>query len=154
MVPDVNDFRGTIACELPNAQLYDFQAYLQMNVPEDGLTHLLSRVPLNADNLLLRGATLRNTRAVLGAVLINYAKSLVSEQLPETWLFIQGGLFLLVVTALPDGLVGWWRSGGPGRLISLVAPPPKLSTYPDLDLNPEVKAEQEQLSRNPGEEQS
>ena len=48
--------------------------------------------------------------AVLGAVLINFAKSLVSEQLPETWLFIQGGLFLLVVTALPDGLLGrWWR---------------------------------------------
>ena len=83
--------------------------------------------------------------AVLGAVLINYAKSLVSEALPETWLFIQGGLFLLVVTALPDGLVGWWRSGGPARLIALVAPPPKLSTYPDLDLNPAVKAEQQQL---------
>ncbi|MFM2080906.1 MAG: urea transporter permease subunit UrtC [Cyanobacteriota bacterium] len=83
--------------------------------------------------------------AVLGAVLINYAKSLVSEALPETWLFIQGGLFLLVVTALPDGLVGWWRSGGPARLIALVAPPPKLSTYPDLDLNPEVKAEQDLL---------
>jgi urea transport system permease protein len=50
--------------------------------------------------------------AILGAVLINFAKSLISEQLPETWLFIQGGLFLLVVTALPDGLVGWWRNGG------------------------------------------
>ena len=37
--------------------------------------------------------------AVLGAVLINYAKSLVSEQLPETWLFIQGGLFLLQAAA-------------------------------------------------------
>ncbi|MEY3928662.1 MAG: urea transporter permease subunit UrtC [Cyanobacteriota bacterium] len=83
--------------------------------------------------------------AVLGAVLINYAKSLVSEALPETWLFIQGGLFLLVVTALPDGLVGWWRSGGPARLNALLTPPPPLSTYPDLDLNPEVQAEQEQL---------
>ena len=91
--------------------------------------------------------------AVLGAVLINYAKSLVSEQLPETWLFIQGGLFLLVVTALPDGLVGWWRSGGPGRLIALVAPPPKLSTYPELDLNPEVQAEQDQLTGHPAEDQ-
>ena len=50
--------------------------------------------------------------AILGALLINFAKSLISEQLPETWLFIQGGLFLLVVTALPDGLVGWWRNGG------------------------------------------
>jgi urea transport system permease protein len=83
--------------------------------------------------------------AVLGAVLINYAKSLVSEALPETWLFIQGGLFLLVVTALPDGLVGWWRSGGPARLNALLTPPPPLSTYPDLDLNPEVQAEHEQL---------
>ena len=92
--------------------------------------------------------------AVLGAVLINYAKSLVSEQLPETWLFIQGGLFLLVVTALPDGLVGWWRGGGPGRLLALVASPPKLSTYPELDLNPEVQAEQDQLQAKPVEEQS
>ena len=91
--------------------------------------------------------------AVLGAVLINYAKSLVSEQLPETWLFIQGGLFLLVVTALPDGLVGWWRSGGAARLIALVVPPPKLSTYPGLDLNPEVQAEQDQLSGHGLEDQ-
>ena len=91
--------------------------------------------------------------AVLGAVLINYAKSLVSEALPETWLFIQGGLFLLVVTALPDGLVGWWRSGGPAQLIALVAPPPKLSTYPDLDLNPEVQAEQDQLQPRSGGDQ-
>jgi urea transport system permease protein len=92
--------------------------------------------------------------AVLGAVLINYAKSLVSEALPETWLFIQGALFLLVVTALPDGLVGWWRSGGPARLIALVAPPPKLATYPDLDLNPDVKAEQQQLEGPAGGDQS
>jgi urea transport system permease protein len=92
--------------------------------------------------------------AVLGAVIINYAKSLVSEALPETWLFIQGGLFLLVVTALPDGLVGWWRSGGPARLIALVAPPPKLSTYPDLALNPDVQAEQQQLEGPSGGDQS
>ena len=92
--------------------------------------------------------------AVLGAVLINYAKSLVSEALPETWLFIQGGLFLLVVTALPDGLVGWWRNGGPASLLALVVPPPKLATYPDLDLNPDVKAEQQQLEGPAGGDQS
>jgi len=79
--------------------------------------------------------------AVLGAVLINYAKSLVSEALPETWLFIQGGLFLLVVTALPDGLVGWWRSGGPRRLQMMFGWPPPASTYPELDLDPRVQAE-------------
>jgi urea transport system permease protein len=88
--------------------------------------------------------------AVLGAVLINYAKSLVSEALPETWLFIQGGLFLLVVLALPDGLVGWWRQGGPGRLISMVGWPPRTATYPALDLDPQVAAEQDQLDGRGG----
>jgi urea transport system permease protein len=83
--------------------------------------------------------------AVLGAVLINYAKSLVSEALPETWLFIQGGLFLLVVTALPDGLVGWWRSGGPGRIRAMVGWPPIAATYPELDLDPVVQAEKAEL---------
>ena len=83
--------------------------------------------------------------AIFGAVLINYAKSLVSEALPETWLFIQGGLFLLVVTALPDGLVGWWRSGGPGRIRALFGPPPAVATYPDLDLDPAVQAEKADL---------
>jgi urea transport system permease protein len=83
--------------------------------------------------------------AVLGAVLINYAKSLVSEALPETWLFIQGGLFLLVVTALPDGLVGWWRRGGPGRIRALFIQPPVVATYPDLELDPTVQAEKAEM---------
>ncbi|MCP9881664.1 urea ABC transporter permease subunit UrtC [Cyanobium sp. Alchichica 3B3-8F6] len=88
--------------------------------------------------------------AVLGAVLINYAKSLVSEQLPETWLFIQGGLFLLVVTALPDGLVGWWRQGGPRQIQAMVGWPPLAPTYPGLDLDPAVQAEREALGSIPG----
>jgi len=89
--------------------------------------------------------------AVLGAVLINYAKSLVSEQLPETWLFVQGALFLLVVTALPDGLVGWWRKGGPGRLLAMVGWPPRSATYPGLDLDPAVQAEKASLGSHGGE---
>jgi urea transport system permease protein len=83
--------------------------------------------------------------AVLGAVLINYAKSLISEQLPETWLFVQGALFLLVVTALPDGLVGWWRQGGPGQILAMFGWPPRSATYPGLDLDPSVLAEREAL---------
>ena len=83
--------------------------------------------------------------AVLGAVLINYAKSLISEQLPETWLFVQGALFLLVVTALPDGLVGWWRQGGPGQILAIFGWPPRSATYPGLDLDPSVLAEREAL---------
>jgi urea transport system permease protein len=87
--------------------------------------------------------------AVLGAVLINYAKSLISEQLPETWLFIQGALFLLVVTALPDGLVGWWRQGGPGRILAMVGSPPPTATFPALDLDPEAEAEKASLQGRP-----
>jgi urea transport system permease protein len=83
--------------------------------------------------------------AILGAVLINYAESLISEQLPETWLFVQGALFLLVVTALPDGLVGWWRKGGPRQLQAMVGWPPPTSTYPSLDLDPAVQAERTSL---------
>jgi urea transport system permease protein len=83
--------------------------------------------------------------AVLGAVLINYAKSLISEQLPETWLFVQGALFLLVVTALPDGLVGWWRQGGPGQILAMFGWPPRTATYPGLDLDPSVLAERDAL---------
>jgi urea transport system permease protein len=83
--------------------------------------------------------------AVLGALLINFAKSLVSEALPETWLFIQGALFLLVVTALPDGLVGWWRQGGPRHIQAMVGWPPLAPTYPAIDLDPAVQAEKTEL---------
>jgi len=83
--------------------------------------------------------------AVLGAVLINYAKSLISEQLPETWLFVQGGLFLLVVTSLPDGVVGWWRQGGPRQIQAMVGWPPLVPTYPGLDLDPAVQAEKREI---------
>ncbi|NJL45799.1 MAG: urea ABC transporter permease subunit UrtC, partial [Leptolyngbyaceae cyanobacterium SM2_3_12] len=47
--------------------------------------------------------------AILGAVLVNMARSLLSEKFPDVWLFFQGALFLIVVTALPDGIIGWGR---------------------------------------------
>ena len=90
--------------------------------------------------------------ALIGAVLINYAKSLVSEALPETWLFIQGGLFLLVVLALPDGLVGWWRQGGLARLLAMVGWPPKrAATYPALDLDPELAVDHDPPQQRGGQ---
>ena len=47
--------------------------------------------------------------AIIGAIVVNFAKSILSEQFSAFWLFFQGGLFLLVVTSLPDGIVGWVR---------------------------------------------
>jgi urea transport system permease protein len=44
--------------------------------------------------------------AVYGAVLVNWAKSSLSESFPELWLFALGGLFIGVVMAFPNGLAG------------------------------------------------
>ena len=80
--------------------------------------------------------------AILGSVSIMYAKSLVSEALPETWLFIQGGLFILVVTALPEGVIGWFRGAGPRNLMSRVGFSRPIGTYPQLEVdgNEEVQS--------------
>nr|WP_232326440.1 urea ABC transporter permease subunit UrtC [Microbispora sp. ATCC PTA-5024] len=52
--------------------------------------------------------------AVLGAVVMGYAKTYFSEELPEAWLYLQGALFILVMTLAPKGLTGLaatlWRS--------------------------------------------
>ena len=72
--------------------------------------------------------------AILGAVAINYAKSLVSEALPQSWLFIQGGLFILVVTALPEGVIGWFRGDGPRNWLNRFGIARRSETYPRLDL--------------------
>ncbi|MDZ4732783.1 MAG: urea ABC transporter permease subunit UrtC [Nitrospirota bacterium] len=48
--------------------------------------------------------------AVLGAVVVNYGRSILTNYFPELWPFIVGGLFVLVVLLFPDGLVGIIRS--------------------------------------------
>ncbi|MFI7227849.1 urea ABC transporter permease subunit UrtC [Nonomuraea angiospora] len=50
--------------------------------------------------------------AVLGAVLMGYAKTVFSEQFADGWLYLQGALFILVMTLAPKGIVGLlgrWR---------------------------------------------
>jgi urea transport system permease protein len=49
--------------------------------------------------------------AVLGAVSVNYGRSVLTNYFPELWPFILGGLFVLVVLLFPDGLVGMMRKG-------------------------------------------
>jgi urea transport system permease protein len=43
---------------------------------------------------------------ILGAVLVNFAKSWFTSILPELWLFALGGIFLAVTLLLPQGLAG------------------------------------------------
>jgi urea transport system permease protein len=84
--------------------------------------------------------------AILGALLVNWARALLSESFPEVWLFFQGALFLLVVTALPDGIVGWLRQQAPSGVRSLFDKPEPLLTYPQVELDPEVQKERQEVS--------
>jgi len=44
--------------------------------------------------------------AILGAVLVNFGKTILTGALPELWLFALGGLFIVVTLFLPKGLLG------------------------------------------------
>ncbi|MDY6802620.1 MAG: urea ABC transporter permease subunit UrtC [Cyanobacteriota bacterium] len=85
--------------------------------------------------------------AVLGALVVNYAKSILSEQFPQVWLFFQGALFLIVVMVLPNGIVGWLRYEGWDKLMQLLGRGKYATTYPSLEQDPEVLQEKEQLEK-------
>ncbi len=44
--------------------------------------------------------------AIVGAVLVNYAKTYLTGAFPEVWLYALGALFVLVTLFLPRGIVG------------------------------------------------
>ena len=52
------------------------------------------------------GGRLSVPGAVVGALLVGFMKSWLSEQFPETWLFFLGGMFVFVVAFMPNGLAG------------------------------------------------
>lgn len=80
--------------------------------------------------------------AILGTLLVRLAQTSLSEKFPEIWLFFQGALLLIVVTVLPDGLIGVGKS-----LPSFLGFKPHLVTYPSLETDPEVKEEKETLDQ-------
>ena len=47
--------------------------------------------------------------AVYGTLLVNFAKTSLSESFPELWLLGLGGLFIAVVLIFPNGLAGIWK---------------------------------------------
>ncbi|MFZ4639717.1 MAG: urea ABC transporter permease subunit UrtC [Nodosilinea sp.] len=81
--------------------------------------------------------------AILGAVLVNMARSLLSERFPNVWLFFQGALFLLVVTALPDGLIGWGRRQFGPMVSQALGLSPGPIAYGEDDLTADTLAEKE-----------
>jgi len=61
--------------------------------------------------------------AALGAVLVNYAKTLLTGALPDAWLFALGALFILVTLFMPKGIVGTAIERFGGRRAAAKLPP-------------------------------
>ncbi len=78
-------------------------------VPQVGIINPSEFSPANSIEIVIavavggRGTLIG---AVLGAVLINYAKTWFTGALPEYWLFALGGLFIAVTLFLPKGIMG------------------------------------------------
>ena len=53
-------------------------------------------------------------------MLVNFAKTSLSESFPELWLFGLGGLFIAVVLAFPNGLAGIWQDYVQPRIDRLI----------------------------------
>lgn len=67
------------------------------------------------------GGRLSILGAVYGTLLVNFAKTSLSESFPELWLFGLGGLFIAVVLAFPNGLAGIWRDHIQSRIERLIS---------------------------------
>ena len=78
-------------------------------VPQVGIINPGEFAPLNSIEVVIWVAVGgRGTLygAVVGALLVNYAKTFLTGALPEMWLYALGALFVLVTVFLPRGIVG------------------------------------------------
>ena len=81
-------------------------------VPQVGIINPSEFHPLNSIELVVwvaLGGRGTLYGAALGAVVVNYAKTVLTGAMPEVWLFALGALFVGVTLALPAGLVGLAR---------------------------------------------
>ncbi len=78
-------------------------------VPQVGIINPGEFSPLNSIELVIWvavGGRYTLYGAIVGAVLVNFGKSILTAALPEVWLFALGALFVFVTLFLPHGLVG------------------------------------------------
>lgn len=84
--------------------------------------------------------------AVLGAVLVNYMNSVLTSRYPAAWPFLLGGLYIVVVLAMPDGIVGLWkkwttgerRSAGGAEADNHGVPDTAAPPAPQVTINPDL----------------
>ena len=78
-------------------------------VPQVGIINPGEFSPLNSIELVVWvavGGRATLYGAVIGAILVNYAKTVFTGIMPDAWLFALGGLFVLVTVFLPKGIAG------------------------------------------------
>jgi len=81
-------------------------------VPQVGIINPGEFSPLNSIELVIWVAVGgRGTLygAIIGALTVNFAKTLFTGALPELWLFVLGAMFVLVTLLLPRGIAGLIR---------------------------------------------
>ena len=80
--------------------------------------------------------------AVYGALLVNAAKTGLSESFPQLWLFGLGGLFIAVVLIFPNGIAGIWKDHVQDRIDRLMqGRKAKPSSWPDSSVADGAPAE-------------
>jgi urea transport system permease protein len=77
------------------------------------------------------GGRLSILGAVYGALLVNWAKTSLSESFPELWLLGLGGLFIAVVMFFPNGLAGVWSQKIEPRLLEMMGKKKSVAPAPD-----------------------
>lgn len=83
-------------------------------VPQVGIINPNEFSPLNSIELIIWvavGGRATLYGAVIGAVLVNYAKTYFTGVMPEVWLFALGALFVFVTLYLPKGIAGLRQKG-------------------------------------------
>ena len=78
-------------------------------VPQVGIINPGEFSPVNSIEIVIWvavGGRATLIGAVVGALLVNYAKTRFTAIMPEAWLFALGALFVLVTLYLPNGLMG------------------------------------------------
>jgi urea transport system permease protein len=89
-------------------------------VPQVGIINPSEMSPANSIEIAIwvaLGGRGTLVGAILGAGIVNGAKSWLTVAFPEYWLFFLGGIFIFVTLFLPNGVVGWiktWRRAGKG----------------------------------------
>jgi urea transport system permease protein len=79
-------------------------------VPQVGIINPGEFAPLNSIEIVVwvaLGGRATLFGAIVGALVINYAKSWFTVEFPEVWLFALGGLFVLSTMYFPKGLIGF-----------------------------------------------